>query len=456
MKLTILGAAGEVTGSCMLVECGGSKVLLECGLIQGGAGDSARNAEPFAFNPQDIDAVVLSHAHIDHTGRLPLLVKSGCRAPVFTHRATRDLCRIMLRDSAYLQEKDAEIENRKRARRGRPAVEPLYVRADADKALRRIRGIDYGAATRIAEGVTLTLHDAGHILGSAIVQLDLEEGGHHRRVVFSGDLGHKGMPILRDPTMLKDADHVVLESTYGDREHRSWEETFTELGGVFEEASARGGNILVPAFAVGRTQELLYVFRKHFEAWGLDNWQIFLDSPLAIAATEIYSRHWYLHEHGREDGPQPFLLPNLRFMQTPLQSQSLNRISSGAIIIAGSGMCTGGRIRHHLKHNLWRNNCHVLITGFQARGTLGRQLVDGATEVKLWGEPIHVGARVHTIGGLSAHAGKAELVSWYEHFAGSPPVTLVHGEENALTSLAGRLGRSAHIATPGQVVQLRN
>lgn len=453
IKLSVHGAAGEVTGSCMLLEVGRRKVLIECGLIQGGRKDEARNHEPFPFDPATLDAVVLSHAHLDHTGRLPLLVRQGCRAPVYTHRATRDLSRIMLRDAAYLQEKDAEIDTRKRARRGKPAVAPLYDRKDAERAVRRIRGIDYATPMQICEGVTLTLHDAGHILGSAIVELVVTVDGTSRRLVFSGDLGHAGMPILRDPAILKEADLVILESTYGDRAHRSWDDTYTELGEVFEHA-ARGGNILIPSFAVGRTQELLWVFRNHYMEWGLDRWQVFLDSPMAIAATEVYGRHWYVHE-GSEDGHgQPFLLPNLRFSQTPRQSQAINRIAGGAIIIAGSGMCTGGRIRHHFKHNLWRNDCHVLITGFQARGTLGRQLVDGATQVKLWGEPIKVGATIHTIGGLSAHAGQPELVAWYRNFRGKPPVLLVHGEEKALDALAGRIGSAATIAGPGHTIRL--
>jgi metallo-beta-lactamase family protein len=454
VRLTIHGAAGEVTGSCMLVETGRSRVLIECGLLQGGQEEVRRNAEPFPFDPASLDAVVISHAHIDHSGRLPLLVKRGGRARIYTHTATRDLCRIMLRDAAFLQEKDAELETRKRARRGKDPVEPLYDRADAARAVRRIRGLDYGVTLRIAAGVELTLHDAGHILGSAIVELVLEEGGQRRRLVFSGDLGHRGMPLMHEPARPGKADLVVMESTYGDRAHRSWDSTFEELGGVFEQAVRHRGNILVPAFAVGRTQELLYLFRQHFDAWGMDQWQIFLDSPMAIAATEVYTSHWYLHENREADGARPLALPNLRFTQTPKQSEALNRISSGAIIIAGSGMCTGGRIRHHLKHNLWRDGCHVLITGFQARGTLGRALVDGATEVKLWGEPVRVGATVHTVGGLSAHAGRPELLEWVGSFHGSPPVVLVHGEPSALRTLAADIGPKATIATPHQVIAL--
>lgn len=438
----------------MLIECAGSKVLLECGMIQGGREAFQRNAEPFPFDVQALDAVVLSHAHIDHSGRLPLLAKAGCRAPVYTHRATRDLCRIMLRDAAYLQEKDAELETRKRKRSGKAPVEPLYTQADATAAVRRIRGLDYATPRTIAPGVKLTLHDAGHIIGSAIVDLELSEQGNTRRVVFSGDLGHSGAPILRDPTKLEHADLVFLEGTYGDRTHRTWQATWDELAGVFDEAAESGGNILIPAFAVGRTQELLHVFKENFDAWRLARWQFFVDSPMAIAATEVYARHWYLHDDRAGGAAQPFQMPNLRFTQTPQQSQALNDIRSGAVIIAGSGMCTGGRIRHHLKHNLWRDNCHVMFVGFQAQGTLGRQLVDGADEVKLWGEPVRVAAKVHTIGGLSAHADQRELVAWYRNFRGGPRVVLVHGEPGALAGLAGALGSPATIAEPGQSFSL--
>lgn len=450
MKVTVHGAAGEVTGSCLLVECGRSRVLIECGLKQGGPAESARNADPFPFDPASLDAVVLSHAHIDHSGRLPLLVKAGSTASIYTHRATRDLARIMLRDSAFLQEKDAEHESRRRQRAGKSVVEPLYTQADAARAVRRMRGLDYGAPTRIAPGVTLTLHDAGHIIGSAIVELVLEHDGKRRQIVFSGDLGARNAPVMRDPAVLRDADLVILEGTYGDRLHRPWQATLDEIAGVFETASAGNGNILIPAFAVGRTQELLYLFREHYREWNLDRWQVFLDSPMAIQATEVYARHWSLHEAGDMYGPQPFVLPNLRFTQTMLQSQAINEVRSGAIIIAGSGMCTGGRIRHHLKHNLWRENCHLMIVGFQARGTLGRQLVDGADEVRLWGEKIKVAATVHTINGLSAHADQVGLVEWYRNFKGSPPVVLVHGEGEALTVLASEIGPQATIARAGQ------
>jgi metallo-beta-lactamase family protein len=448
LNIRFLGAAREVTGSCFLVEAGGSRVLVDCGLIQGSFRDEARNRDPFPFEPASLDAVLLSHAHLDHSGRLPLLVKQGFRGPIYTHRASRDLCKVMLRDAATLNERDAEIENRKRERKGLRRVEPLYGRAEVDACLRRFRALDYDQPLDILPGVRLTLHDAGHILGSAIVELSLTQAGFRRTLVFSGDLGHRGAPILRDPVRLAHADLVVLESTYGDRNHRGWDDTWRELGEVFDVAARDQGNILIPAFAVGRTQELLYVFQRHYREWNLDRWQIFLDSPMAIEATELYARHARLFDreatalNHRHRG-NVFQLPNLHFSRTPGQSMAINRIQSGAIVIAGSGMCEGGRIRHHLKHNVWRESCHLVFTGFQARGTLGRRLVDGAPHIRLWGEAVRVAAHVHTIGGLSAHADRQGLVDWYRAFTPAPPVALVHGEPLAMDSLASILQAQA-------------
>jgi len=406
MELEFLGAAREVTGSCYLIRCGDQRLLVDCGLIQGSREDEARNAEPFPFDPKRIDAVVLTHSHLDHSGRLPLLVKNGFKGPVYTQRAARDLCRIMLKDAGFLAEKDVEYENRKRARKHLPPVEPLYTVADAQDAMHRFKVLDYEDRRRILPGVELRLRDAGHILGSAIAELWLEEGGEQRKLVFSGDLGHVGAPILRDPVTIDEpADLVVMESTYGNRNHRSWDETWDELGEIISDARGRRGNVLIPSFAVGRAQELLYVFAKHFDDWGIGDWQLFLDSPMAIEATEVYLRHVGLYDEEaarlwRHNHSEP-LLPNLHMSRTANQSMALNNVTSGAIIIAGSGMCTGGRIRHHFKHNLWRRDCKVLIVGFQARGTLGRALVDGAKSVHLWGEEVKVGARIHTVGGLS-------------------------------------------------------
>jgi metallo-beta-lactamase family protein len=461
-RLTFHGAAGEVTGSCHLLAVGGRTALLDCGLIQGAPRDEARNRAPFPFDPKALDAVVLSHAHIDHSGRLPLLVKAGYRGRILAHRATIDLCRIMLRDSAYLQEKDAEWANRKRERKGLKPVAPLYTTKDAEAALRRFEPLEYGEPHPLLPGVTVCLHDAGHILGSAIVEVRIGDGGKARTLVFSGDLGRSGMPVLEDPETIERADRVVLESTYGDRLHRGWDDTKEELKDVLTQAlEEHRGNVLVPAFAVGRTQEILFLFAKYHREWGLSRWRIYLDSPLAIEATEVYGRNsdlfddesrrmWARFEKGA-------VLRNLELTRTPEESMQLNRVRSGAIIIAGSGMCSGGRILHHLKHNAWRRECHVLITGFQARGTIGRMLVDGARHIRLWGETIRVAARVHTIGGLSAHADRDGLTRWYQGFRNRPPVTLVHGEEKSLEALAGHLratGARVDVARRGEGIDL--
>ncbi len=425
INVQFFGAAGEVTGSCHLVTVGDQRLLLDCGLIQGGRKDEARNRDPFPFDPASIDAVVLSHAHIDHSGRLPLLVKSGFRGTIYTHRASRDLCRIMLKDAGYLSEKDAVWENRKRERKGLEHIDPLFTVEDTKLAMRQFKGLVYAKKQRILPGVKLRLADAGHILGSSIVELWLEDGGETRKLVFSGDLGRSGMPVLEDPAVIHQADHVIMESTYGDRLHRSWEDSYREIHEVLNDATGSKGNILIPAFAVGRTQEILYLFARYYDDWRLDRWHIFLDSPMAIEATRVFTQNTDLFdaeaaELWRQNKTSP-LLPNLHISRTANQSMAINQIRRGAIIIAGSGMCTGGRIKHHLKHNIWREQCQLVITGFQARGTPGRALVDGAQHIRLWGEEIRVAAKIHTIGGLSAHADQTALKNWYANFEGRPP-----------------------------------
>jgi metallo-beta-lactamase family protein len=462
IELQVLGAAGEVTGSCHLVTVGDKKILLDCGLIQGRPQDEQRNKSPFPFDPKTIDAVVLSHAHIDHSGRLPMLVKAGFNGPIYTHRASRDLCRIMLKDSAFLNEKDIEWENRKRLRKGLKPVEALYTVADARLAMTRFKGLVYDKKVRILPNATLRLKDAGHILGSSIVELWLEDAGQVRKLVFSGDIGRPGMPILRDPAFVREADLVIMESTYGDRLHRSWEQTLVEVEKVVLETGSSKGNILIPAFAVGRTQEILYMLARHYDAWDLQRWQVFLDSPLAIEATRVFTQHSDLFDRDMtelwQENRAQAILPNLHLSRTSNQSMALNRIHSGAVIIAGSGMCSGGRIKQHLKHNIWRHNCHVIISGFQAQGTLGRALVDGAKFIRLWGETVRVAATIHTVGGLSAHADRNGLKNWYAHFDQRPPVVLVHGEATALESLRDalktELGAPVTIAGHGHRVDL--
>jgi metallo-beta-lactamase family protein len=448
MNITFFGATREVTGSCFLVQTGQWRILVDCGLIQGSREHERHNRAPFPFSPRDLDAVVLTHAHLDHSGRLPLLVKQGFDGPIFTQRATVDLCAIMLEDAAYLQEREAEWENRRRKNPQQREIEPLYDTDDARRTLKSFVPLEYRTPTEILDGVVVTLRDAGHILGSSIVELSLRDGNASRKVVFTGDLGHRDAPILCDPEPVDEADLVVMESTYGDRLHRPWNETWTEIGEIIRRADSGRGNILIPAFAVGRTQELLYTFHQHFDEWKLGNWQIFLDSPLAIQATEVYARHDKLYDvdarRWQAKGAQPFHLPNLKVSRSTEDSMRINDIDSGAIIIAGSGMCTGGRIRYHLKYNLWRESAHVMIIGFQAAGTLGRALVDGARRVHLWGEEVEVNAQIHTIGGLSAHADQDGLVQWYGRIKRHPPVVLVHGEPQAMDVLQQRLQATFH------------
>lgn len=443
LQLQFLGAAQEVTGSCFLLRVGEHKLLVECGLIQGTFEDEARNRDPFPFEASEIDAVVLTHSHLDHSGRLPLLAKAGFSGPIFTQNASADLCRILLKDSGYLNEKEVEWENRKRQRKHLPLLEPLYTLEEAKAVMDQFVPLDYGVETEILPGVKIRLNDAGHILGSSIVEMWLSDSGVTRKLVFSGDLGHHGAPILNDPTIIEAADLVLMESTYGDRDHRSWDETWAELEEVLLSARHDKGIVMIPAFAVGRTQELLYAFNLNYEKWQMDRWTIFLDSPMAIEATEAYSRHRDLYDLEakklQQQNGNPFMLPNLHMSRTAEESIAINRIRSGAIVIAGSGMCSGGRIKHHFKHNIWRQNSHVLIVGFQARGTLGRKLVDGAEQISLWGETVSVSAKVHTIGGFSAHADRDGLLNWYKKFKGRPPIALVHGEPEAIDPLAGRV-----------------
>ncbi len=463
MRLSFHGAAREVTGSCHQVDCGESTILVDCGLFQGK--NDERNADAFQFHPDQIDAVVLTHAHIDHSGRLPLLAKRGFRGPIYAHPATRDLCQILLRDSAFIHEKDAEWESRRRAKKGKDPVEPLYTQQDAELVMKQFKTIPYAQEQKILPNFSVCFRDAGHILGSSIVELTTCTGEHRRKLVFSGDLGHSGTPILRDPVNLEQADLVLMESTYGDREHRAWDATWSELGEILNAANHENGNILIPAFSVGRTQELLYAFQQHYEEWNLGRWKIYLDSPLAIEATKIYRGHHEVYDAEaeavvRQQGSS-LDLPNLEFCPDVEDSMRLNDMASGAIIIAGSGMCTGGRIRHHLQHHGVRPNCQVIIVGFQAQGTLGRALVDGKRDVRLYGEEVHLAAKVHTIGGLSAHADATGLASWYGHFKNRPPLVLIHGEEKAMDALAERLRQEFSPPTilcpqPGESVDLNH
>ena len=462
MQLEFFGAAGEVTGSCHIVRAGGRALLLDCGMIQGGADASARNRRAFPFDPAAIDAVVLSHAHIDHCGRLPLLVSRGFRGPIYTNPACADLLPILLEDAADLAMREAERNNRELPP-GAERVTALFDAEDVAAVMRLVQVIRYDTARELLPGITVRVREAGHILGSSSIEMWIQEQSARRKLVFSGDLGQYDTPILQDPFRFASADLVLMESTYGDRQHRGREDTERELGAVLAQAERDGGNVIVPAFAIGRSQELLYLLARHYGEWRLARWKIFLDSPMAIAASRVYWKHPDRFDEeatrlrANFGGMPP--LPNLVLTETPEQSRAINQVRGGAIIIAGSGMANGGRVLHHLRHNLERPECHVLIVGFQAPGTLGRQLVDRLPEVRIHGRRVPVAAQVHTLGGLSAHADQAQLLRWYDSFEHRPPVYLVHGEPAGAEALAARLrerGASATVTRPGLQVDLVN
>lgn len=471
--LNFLGAIQQVTGSCYLIETYDKKnILLECGMQQGGDTNNNDNdndnapRSAFSFNPEHIDAVVISHAHIDHSGMLPRLVSEGFRGPIYATDATCELMELMLLDSAHIQEKDAEWENRWRARRGKKAIKPLYVSKDAERVLKQRRAVDYETPTEIVPGVKVSFHDAGHIIGSAVVKLEFTEPNDSvRTLVFSGDLGSTCSPLMKSPTILKHADVLLLESTYGDRDHRCNEDTLDELAQILQKAHEDGGNVMIPAFSVGRTQDILFHLGRFYQEGRLPQHTVYLDSPMAIRANDIYYRHrddfdqenramLIKHDiHNVEDW-----LPILKLTPSPQESMAINNVKSGAIIVAGSGMCNGGRIIHHFKHNLWRTDCHIIFTGFQARGTNGRAIVDGAKTVRVFKEDIMVGAQVHTLGGFSAHAGQSQLIEWASHFENRPELHLIHGELDKMEILQSefkkRLDWDANIPELGDRIAL--
>lgn len=434
MQLEFYGASnGDVTGSCHILRFGGYTVLFDCGMIQGGRAAVERNREAFPFDPTSVDAVVLSHAHIDHSGRLPLLVKQGFNKHIHTQNATVELCDILLNDSAKLAGYDAERYNRKHPHESKR--EPLFTSEDVQECLSCFIGHRYDDTFEVLPGLQVTLRDAGHILGSAIVEAQISENGVSKKLVFSGDIGQFDTPILEDPTFVETADVVIMESTYGDRNHRQRDLTIKEIGEVIKTARADNGNIIIPAFSIGRSQEILYHFVEHFDDWQLHNWEIYLDSPMAIEASKVYWEFKHLHDRAARyllgNFGDKIPLPNYKRTVTADESRELNEIPSGAIFIAGSGMCNGGRIVHHLHHNLRRRASHVMIVGHQANGTLGRRLVNGEKEVKMFGQWIPVKAHIHTVGGLSAHADQGDLLRWLQGFKSKPRVFLVHGERDS-------------------------
>ena len=455
MKLHFYGADRCVTGSCHCLEINGKKILVDCGLQQGR--DELDNRY-LAFAPGNIDILLVTHAHIDHTGRIPLLVKNGFHGRILTTRLTADLMKIMLLDSAHIQESDAEYENRKGERAGREHVDPLYTEQDALDVFKYVTTCEYKEKVDLCEGVSAVFTDAGHLLGSASITLELEENGVHKTIVFSGDIGNVDQPIIRDPQLLKKADYVVMESTYGDRNHTEvWSYT-DELAEIIDETLGKGGNVVIPSFAVGRTQELLYFIREIKDqklVKSTPNFPVYIDSPLAKAATTVFcgDLHGYLDEQALElvkDGTHMFTFPNLNLVESSGESKMLNMDSTPKVIISASGMCDAGRIRHHLKHNLWRANSAVVFVGFQSPGTLGRRLLDGVEKVKLFGEEIAVKAKIVNFQGLSSHADHDHLVQWIKAFDPKPThVFVVHGDEDVAPVFAeelNSLGFHAHAA----------
>ena len=464
MKLTFFGAAKAVTGSCHCVEVRGKKILIDCGLQQG---KDERDNTVLDFAPNYIDYVIVTHAHIDHSGRIPLLIKQGFQGQIFATRLTGELMSIMLQDSAHIQEMDAQWKNQKGKRAGRPPVEPLYTVADAAQVPEHLVTVEYGQIIELCEGVKIRFVDAGHLLGSASVEMWLEEDGVEKKVVFSGDIGNHNQPIIRDPSLIDGADYVVMESTYGDRNHDPVVSYTAELAKIIDDTFSKGGNVIIPSFAVGRTQELLY-FMREMKKEGLvksnPDFTVCVDSPLANEATKIFSGdlRGYLDDDALEvvkDGERLFTFPGLTMTESSEESKMLNMDKSSKVIISASGMCDAGRIRHHLKHNLWREECAIVFVGYQGEGTLGRHLLEGAKQVRLFGEDIAVNASIYNFKGLSSHADRDHLIEWIEHIQEPTPqqIFVVHGAAPVTEIFANTLrekGLPAHAPLYEEVFDL--
>ena len=446
MKITFLGAAKTVTGSNYLVEAAGKKFLVDCGMYQGAAEDEFDNQAPFDFNVNEIDFMLLTHAHIDHSGRIPKLYNEGYRNPVYAHKATCDLCSLMLPDSGHIQEMEIEWKNRKRERRGEKALPPMYTAEDAARCLEIFKEVNYGVILEITPEIKVRFNDAGHMLGSSIIEVWVEEDGKITKTVFSGDIGNNDIPLLNEPTMISETDYLVMESTYGNRLHIRNDEKAEMFLKIVAETLSIGGNVVIPSFAVGRTQEILYELNKIKENTEDEEFireyktlmktPVYVDSPLAISATEVFRENMDLFDDETkaeiEKGDNPLEFPGLHFTTTADESRALNENIIPSIIISASGMCDVGRIKHHLKHNLWNPNSTILFVGYQAPGTLGYSIVNGAKTVKIFGEEIAVNARIEYIEGYSGHADQEWLMNFIYSFITKPKhIFLVHGEEES-------------------------
>lgn len=448
MNIRFMGAVKGVTGSCHLIEFKDKKLLLDCGLFQGR--DEELNYQEMDFDPASIDYLLLSHSHIDHSGRIPLLVKKGFKGTVYCSKATYELCEIMLLDSAHIQEMEVEWQNRKARRAGKPLVEPLYTQEDANKSLEYFKPVLYDQIIRIDDNITVRFNDAGHVLGSSIIEMWFKDGSEIIKVVYSGDIGTKEKPILNDPAIIDYADYVIMEATYGNRVHEDVEKRDETLINIILKTVLRGGTVIIPSFAVGRTQEIIYELNKYYDAhlsdFGtstnlLKNVPVYVDSPLAVKATEVFKRNAGVFDEEARDllkkGDNPLKFDNLHFTQSVEESKALNFSDEPKIIISSSGMCEAGRIRHHLKHNLWKKNSSIVFVGYQAEGTLGQRIRDGAKKVKLFGEEIHVNAEIYNVEGFSGHADKNGLLNWLKGFKEKPcRLFIVHGEGQAKEDFA--------------------
>ncbi len=452
MRVEFLGGVRTVTGSATLLEQGSLKWLVDCGMFQGGKELEKRNWKIQPYRAKELSFILLTHAHIDHSGLIPKLVKEGFRGRVICTKATRDLCEVMLQDSGRIQEMEAEWQNRKGKRAGKGEAIPLYTAKDAEKSLGCFQPVSYGEIVQLAEGVKVRFQDAGHILGSAIIEIWAQEGGEEKKIVFSGDLGNFDQPIVRDPSIIEEGDVLWLESTYGDRLHKSREETVEELLKIVRGAISHRAKVVIPAFAVERTQDIIYTLGQCVRSGTLPQIPVYIDSPLAISATEIFKKNsdCFDRETQRilQGGENPLEIPGILYTRTTEESKAINEDLGPGIIVSASGMCDSGRIKHHLKHHLWREESHIVIIGYQAEGTLGRRIVDGAGTVRLFGEEIAVKAHIHTLGGFSAHADRKGLLDWVSHLRNPRlEVLLNHGEEKISMGLSQLVSERFHFKT---------
>ncbi len=466
MKITFCGASKTVTGSNYLIEAEDKKLLLDCGMFQGSTREEQMNFESFIYNPKDIDYLILSHAHIDHSGRIPKLVKEGFNGKIYTTHATYDLCEIMLMDSANIGMQDAEWENRKRVRKGLTPIEPLYNTNDVKESLKLFKPVYYNQEIKIDDTFSFRLQDAGHILGSAIVELFINEEGKTTKLVFSGDLGMPERPILTDPGFIEDADYLIIESTYGDRDHPTYTDSTKSLIKIIDDTSQKGGTVVIPSFAVGRTQDLIYQLNSYYDGEGVEEYKkvpIYIDSPMAVSTTKVFEKNSNLFDEDAKNlilsGDNPFDFENIFYVRDVEESKRLNTVKYPKVIISASGMATAGRVRHHLKHNLWDPKNSVIIVGYQAEGSTGRKLVEGAKKVSLLGEEIKVEANIYSLQGFSAHADRSMLLNWIGHFKKFPKkIFLVHGEEKAITALKSEIENkwqaNVHVPDLGDSVEL--